>query len=121
MKYEKLIKWLRSHAELDREYNGSGKLFEDAADAIEALEEKAMALAETLYVYEHPWIPVTVRLPDSGDKVIVAIRDESGDTKYDYTYSGWYSGYENRWIVDDEYCSWVTYWMPLPEPPKEET
>lgn len=67
------------------------------------------------------WISVEEALPTEGDKVIVAIRDESGDTRYDYTNEGWYSGDGYKWVVDDEFCSWVTQWRPLPEPPKEES
>ena len=140
MSYDELVKGLREKAERF-DYDGwidTAIWFEKAADVIEELEKDVARAKEWASFWEKEanealkkfqvavaskprWIPVTERLPNTGNKVIVAIRDESGDTKYDYTYSGWYSGYEDRWIVDDEYCSWVTHWMPLPTPPKEET
>lgn len=55
--------------------------------------------------------------PPVGEKVIVAIHDTSGDTPWDYTTAGWYTGIDNKWIVDDDFCYWVTHWMPFPDPP----
>lgn len=59
---------------------------------------------------EREWIPVTERLPEPGVDVLAAYRDRhinmgtAGDD----------------WLEEDiEYC-YITHWMPLPEPPKEE-
>lgn len=35
------------------------------------------------------WFSVDEKLPTYGEEVIVAICDESGDTPYKYTTSGW--------------------------------
>ena len=91
-----------------------------AADAIEELSVVMRAQKAVLDKFPR-WIPVTERLPQQQEKVILAIKDETGDTAFSYTYTGWYSGYGYRFVVDDDYCSWVTHWMPLPEPPKEES
>lgn len=63
------------------------------------------------------WIPVTERLP-KGECIALGYQNEMligyiGDSEYSDT------GYaaEN----DGEHLSDVTHWMPLPEPPKEET
>ena len=57
------------------------------------------------------WIPVTERLPDNFERVLIA----SGinvDT-------GWYRARDNEWISEGYIGLVVTHWMPLPEPPKD--
>lgn len=63
----------------------------------------------------NPWRDAN-KPPVVGDLVIVSVCDESGDTPYDYTSVGWYSGYDNKWVVDDEFNNYVYAWMPFPEP-----
>lgn len=111
MTNEEAIEWLEA---IRKKYiHGGDEGFDQKRN--EALDLAISALSRDR------WISVEERLPTVGDKVIVAIRDESGDTRYDYTNEGWYSGDGYKWVVDDEFCSWVTHWRPLPEPPKEET
>ena len=60
------------------------------------------------------WIPVTERLPENGCYVLAY---EDGDILL-ASYSG------GEWLLRDMYEIVElnpTYWMPLPEPPKEET
>lgn len=67
------------------------------------------------------WIDVNDnnRRPVVCDEVIVAICDETGDTPYRYTTSGWYAGDAiMKWVVDNEFNGWVTHWMPFPRYPK---
>ena len=66
------------------------------------------------------WIPVTKRLPNSQETVIVSIQDDSGDTRFDYTACGWITTDKEYWIVDDEINNYVIAWMPLPDPWKGE-
>lgn len=60
------------------------------------------------------WIPVTERLPKHGDIVLCHMSfDEMMVLQRDDVYDGWVNekNYANRF---------VTHWMPLPEPPKED-
>ena len=65
---------------------------------------------------EQRWIPCSERLPESRETVVVSVRDETGDTSYDYTSHGWLTTDKEYWIVDDEINNYVVAWMPLPEP-----
>lgn len=57
------------------------------------------------------WIPVTERLPEDGQWVLVW---ESGRFAYvDKMHNG-------KWMIADSNYAEIYYWMPLPEPPKEE-
>ena len=62
------------------------------------------------------WISVQDRLPIVGEDVLVTIRDETGDTAYSYTTTGWYSGQGYKFVVDDEYNNYVTHWTSFPRP-----
>lgn len=64
------------------------------------------------------WIPCEKELPKSEEEVIVSIHDDSGDTAYDYTSSGWYAAAGKFWVVENETNMRVVAWMPLPEPYK---
>lgn len=64
------------------------------------------------------WFRVDEKLPSSGEEVIVAVCDESGDTPYEYTTSGMMV-IENLWIVDKDITHSVTHWMPFPSYPSE--
>lgn len=111
------------------------QLLSEAADAIEALSK--LALDEhnraAKLAWERRWIPVTERLPKEmdqscggwsaeirpSDDVLAWLSSEKRRTVV------WYSHVYNEWTTVDEntvYCfEEVTHWMPLPEPPKEET
>jgi hypothetical protein len=62
------------------------------------------------------WIPVTERLPEHEDPVLCFIKNGQQDIPQ-------LDKFENLWVG----MQWtykrhaVTHWMPLPEPPKEET
>lgn len=134
--YDELIKSLRvcassglpdSCLECPRFENGCDTLREDAADAIEELQQIAGHYEETAKDYfkdvcyylerEPKWIPVTERLPEDLARVIVFCND------------GVFFGFCEHLIVDgEEVVEWndflhypitPTHWMPIPEPPKE--
>lgn len=68
---------------------------------------------------ELQWIPCSERLPNGQTEVIVSCVDDSGDTKFRYTASGWVTTDGEYWIVDNEINPFVVAWMPLPEPWKD--
>ena len=85
----------------------SDRLMLQAADAIEELSK-------------HRWIPVTERLPEVDQPVMICA---FGKSVGEGVYRG-HDGFHHVWKMytssgtywDDE----VTHWMPLPQPPKEE-
>lgn len=56
------------------------------------------------------WIPVTERLPDWRDGKVLVF------TKYGFSVCE--RTVNSRW--QGNHARWITHWMPLPEPPKEE-
>lgn len=106
-------------------------LMKQAADAIEEqqrqidtwIEQERKALLKSM----PKWIPVTEQLPKTREsilgkkssKVIVAFRfyDGTQGTDTAHTLNG-------EWVFEDHItvvARTITHWMPLPEPPKEET
>lgn len=110
-----------------------------ASDAIEELEEKVQAYAETLYAYENPWTMITSRpmtteereeveyvlsddeaivytcpLPDDGQEILTC--DKYGTVRLD-TFENdpdYGCGLEENGDMDG-----IVAWMSLPKPPKE--
>ena len=72
-------------------------------------------------VVERPrWIPITERLPKYGDWVL-GIGKRKGYYVCEYRgLSHFYSG-DEPWFSSKGRAVNVTHWMPLPEPPKEDT
>ena len=90
-------------------------LLDKAAEAIERLTAENAALRE-----KQRWIPVTERMPEIGQKCLIANRE--------IVVRGWLrpDGVWKTGVSSDELWSKFslhtpTHWMPLPEPPKEET
>lgn len=111
--YEELVKRLRRCAQFkcrECEYEQimgcRAKLDAEAADAIEVLSKTEKTTR---------WISVTERLPERGYYVLVY---EDGDILM-ASYA------DGNWVLRDMYeiidDLKPTHWMPLPEPPKEET
>lgn len=124
MDYTKLVKRLRTDAVLT-----VMPLCDDLADAADAIENiskayQMMAEAYEAEVTKQDWIPVTERLPKDG--VFVLVCNDDGHmmiAKHESETYEWYYKYTNYDfdIWDNEEQGPVCYWMPLPEPPKEET
>ena len=122
--YNELIKQLRH----PWEYNGLiSELTDSAADAIEELSKVLDTVNDAhnegydvgYWVgrqdYEPQWIPVTERLLDYPGRFICYYEiDDCGEVGHCIDWG--------RYDEDDGwYVSGVTYWMPLPEPLKEES
>lgn len=62
------------------------------------------------------WIPVTERLPERADEVLIAYREEYDEWTEEYEVStATYMPRAGRWDYDDLK---ITHWMPLPKPPE---
>ena len=104
--YDELVKALR-----DDNACLSVKTLHEAADAIEELSKPR-------------WIPVTERLPDKCIPVLVCF-DFKGRKSVDVAdlwSDGGFHNYSDEYLTPEgrKYRK-GTHWMPLPEPPKEET
>ena len=80
----------------------------------------AEALCNAGFRKQNKWIPVTERLPEKGEEVLVYRGGFIGNMMNTYTYHG-----ENKWEDDYGYygtkeAEGIIHWMPLPEPPKNE-
>ena len=64
---------------------------------------------------EQKWIPVSERLPEDENEVIVTVCDKSRCVPDYYSAIGIYSTHLNCWIID-MVSENVIAWMPLPEP-----
>lgn len=104
-----------------RGYNGTycmNGLVTEAADAIEALSVVVRAQKAVLDKFPR-WIPVTERLPsENGFYLCLYNHNHPGGVAMDEGLSilQWFCG---KWNLNEIYT--VTHWMPIPEPPKEET
>ena len=124
--YEELVETLRETAD---------KRMHEAADAIEELsreyESIAKSLAESVELVRKlskpRWIPVTERLPE--EKINPNTRDFEyvlcttiwGDVR-PFKYGTPIGQKEAHFWNGAGYVdAYVTHWMPLPQPPKEET
>jgi hypothetical protein len=67
---------------------------------------------------EQQWVSVTERLPEDDTEVVVSCTDDSGDSEFSYTTTGWH--FKGLWVVGNERSCFVRAWMPLPEPYKRE-
>ena len=101
-------------------------LCQQAADAIEELQSDNTALNGTVSnliqqiaeLSKPKWIPVTERLPEAGERVLCYCRANIYEVMKMRTDGAWV---HNDKVYDSAYMSgFVTHWMPLPAPPKEE-
>jgi hypothetical protein len=102
-------------------------LMKQAADAIEELQGRARVLeklADKWCEAVPKWIPVTERLPEKINYYLVHVKCEcDGKLVSAWKQIGWFCEkfYWEHLHGDDVFKETVTHWMPLPEPPKEET
>ena len=74
-------------------------------------EEYVEALADRLITIKNEWISVEDRLPDYNGSYLVIGKTGTPHTAHFYRDGCFNPHFSNRY---------VKYWMPLPEPPKEE-
>ena len=81
-------------------------------------EACVLAVAALREQEQRRWIPVTERLPDENSRWVLClcVGGAMEVLKFDYTMWNWDAQYPGRCYMEN----YVTNWMPLPEPPKEE-
>ena len=106
MMYDELVKRLREVEEMLKvvQFKEATNLINQAADAIEELSEPR-------------WIPVTERLPEETGKYLVC-GQWSGKPAETWVCELIAFGQIKGW-ANEARNPVVTYWMPLPEPPKD--
>lgn len=83
----------------------------------EEAKERIEALPAADVVERPRWIPVTERLPEDGSDVLAYL--DSRITAANYYKETWQDCVMGRLYLTEEGV--VTHWMPIPEPPKEDT
>nr|DAX86428.1 MAG TPA: Protein of unknown function (DUF551) [Caudoviricetes sp.] len=129
MRDQELVNKLREHAEWARanEWETPITLGDDLVEAADRIANQSTHVAalqkeiEKLRAQVPGWIPVEERLPkDRSDVLVVAYWHERWGV-----YMGWCAPERAQWSVHigigDRNDVAVTHWMPLPEPPEEET
>ena len=97
-------------------YNG----FNGKEAAVQAVSDACvLAVAALREQEERRWIPVAERLPEKNKEVVGWYKDNPF-SPFRYGIVSW-NGHGWVFTYAQRYVDAVTYWMPLPEPPKEET
>lgn len=100
------------------------KLMKQAADAIENTSKAYQMMAEAYEaeVTKQCWIPVTERLPEYMENVLVTDGVFSGMGWRDYYDCHGTKPREDYWIAPSTNVNelGITHWMPLPQPPESE-
>ena len=134
--YDELVKRLRERSVFLFPHHGESRsyvadLMHEAADAIESLNSIVENNAKAhKTVYENLarriplWISVTERLPENQGPFLARygfgdVSKETGQFFYGVLYY-FYADADPHWQHESAGIE-VTHWMPLPEPPKEET
>lgn len=127
MTYDELIKDLRFCVEegscrkcrFDNDMNCSDTLMAKAADAIDELSHIQIAPEK---IIQTMWIPVTERLPEINQKVLVfsfytmhVYKFCALDEKCGAAEDHWQDDYGIAHGIEE-----VQFWMPLPQPPESE-
>ena len=104
----------RAYEKLTRSYvNGdpyiAGWWFDEMIESLPAANVATVRL----------WIPVAERLPEKNKEVVGWYKDNPF-SPFRYGIVSW-NGHGWVFTYAQRYVDAVTYWMPLPEPPKEET
>ena len=95
------------------------KWLERLANGTRVVEyRKALSMAIPAIREQPKWIPVTERLPEKNKEVVGWYKDNPF-SPFRYGIVSW-NGHGWVFTYAQRYVDAVTYWMPLPEPPKED-
>lgn len=118
--YDELLKDLReNHDKYFARDMQVADAIEELSHDYEKLAEDFNGAVELLHKRSKPrWIPVSERLPEAGERVLCYCRANIYEVMKMRTDGAWV---HNDKVYDSAYISgFVTHWMSLPQPPKEE-
>ena len=118
--YAELVKALRCCSKIDARNNGCDSCpYEYCGEDCQNLCGYAADAIEELLAAVPKWISVEERLPKSGERVLIMFKPFEDDENISI---GWLTKSDFDCYDDSvNFFRSVTHWMPLPEPPKEET
>ena len=116
---KELREWVQNWFEKNRYYHPYSKSNDIPIPELYDILER-MPTADVPERNVGKWTPVSEGLPESQTEVIVSCTDDSGDTKFRYTSSGWLTTDKEYWIVDNEINNFVVAWREMPEPYRED-
>lgn len=85
------------------------------------LKNQIDTIVKDIFDFPSPWVVISKDEyhPPAQEEVLVSCLDDSGDTPFSYTSTGWVTPNHEYWIVNNEINKDVVAWMPLPDPYKE--
>lgn len=100
--------------------NETEKNFVEAYNNV-LLKTQIDTIVKDIFDFPSPWISIykDSYYPTTEEEVLVSCLDDSGDTPFYYTSTGWLTPNNEYWIVNNEINRDVVAWMPLPDPYEE--
>lgn len=85
------------------------------------LKTQIDTIVNDIFDFPSPWVSIYKDKyhPPAQEEVLVSCLDDSGDTPFSYTSTGWVTPNHEYWIVNNEINRDVVAWMPLPDPYEE--
>ena len=112
---DQVIDWFRCYGHMDKPIPYD-VLVTDIR-AMDSVDAANLQQNDNWAAIAQQWIPASERLPEKNDQWVLClcVSGAMEVLKFDYTMWNWDAQYPGRCYMEN----YVTHWMPLPEPPKE--